>query len=66
MTKAQLEKKIAKLEFIQDQLETELYYIDGLLKSVGFPQGIASAKDVALELLHQMHHEEGQPEHDGA
>ncbi|MBA2368694.1 MAG: hypothetical protein H0V82_06685 [Candidatus Protochlamydia sp.] len=51
MNKAQLEKKIAYLEFVHDQLETELVYVDGLLKSVGFPQGLNSAKEVALELL---------------
>lgn len=58
MTKTQLEKKIAKLEFIHDQLESELLYVDNLLKSVGFPQGLASAKEVALELL-----ENGEEEH---
>lgn len=51
MNKTQLQKKVAKLEFVHDQLETELSYIDELLKSVGFPQGLASAKEVALELL---------------
>lgn len=51
MNKTQLAKKIAKLETIHDQLETELLYIDGLLRSVGFPEGLASAKEVALELL---------------
>ncbi len=51
MNKAQLEKKIAYLEFVHDQLEMELIYVDDLLKSVGFPQGLASAKEVALELL---------------
>ncbi|WP_068467088.1 hypothetical protein [Candidatus Protochlamydia phocaeensis] len=51
MNKAQLQKKIAYLEFVHDQLETELTYVDTLLKSVGFPQGLASAKEVALELL---------------
>lgn len=51
MNKAQLQKKIAYLEFVHDQLETELTYVDGLLKSVGFPNGIMSAKEVALELL---------------
>ncbi len=50
-TKKQLEKKMAYLEFVQDQLETELTYINQLLKSVGFPQGLDSAKMVALELL---------------
>lgn len=53
MTKAQLQKKIARLEFIQDQLESELTYVDFLLKEVGFPHGLISAKEVALELIAQ-------------
>ncbi len=51
MTKAQLEKKIARLEFVYDQLEAELLYVDQLLQAVGFPHGLASAKEVALDLL---------------
>ena len=57
MNKLQLEKKIAKLEFIQDQFESEWLYVDGLLKSVGFPRGIQSAKEVELELLENEHSE---------
>ena len=53
MNKAQLEQKINKLEFIHDQLEAELQYVDHLLRSVGFPQGLASAKEVALEMLEE-------------
>jgi hypothetical protein len=53
MNKAQLQKKIARLEFVYDQLEAELLYVDTLLKSVGFPHGLASAKEVALELLEE-------------
>jgi hypothetical protein len=53
MNKAQLQQKIARLEFVYDQLETELTYVDSLLKSVGFPRGLASAKEVALELLEE-------------
>lgn len=53
MNKAQLQQKIAQLEFAHDQLETELSYLDTLLKSVGFPRGLASAKEVALELLQE-------------
>lgn len=56
MNKAQLQQKIAKLEFVNDQLETELEYVDGLLRSVGFPQGLVSAKAVAIELLHEEGH----------
>lgn len=51
MTKKQLEKKMAYLEFVYDQLESELTYVNTLLKSVGFPRGLDSAKAVALELL---------------
>ena len=51
MNKSQLQKKIAYLEFVHDQLETEFLYTDILLKRVGFPQGLESAKEVALELL---------------
>ena len=58
MNKSQLEKKIAGLEFVNDQLETELSYINELLKSVGFPRGLTSAKEVALELLTGVEEEE--------
>lgn len=57
MNKAQLQQKIARLEFIHDQLEAELMYVDNLLKSVGFPRGLASAKEVALELLEEAEQE---------
>jgi hypothetical protein len=57
MNKAQLQQKIARLEFVYDQLEAELLYIDHLLKSVGFPRGLASAKEVALELLEESEQE---------
>ena len=53
MTKAQLIKKIAYLEFVNDQLETELTYVDGLLKSIGFPEGLVSVKSVAHEILEE-------------
>ena len=51
MNKSQLQQKIERLESIHDQLESELIYVDALLRSVGFPQGLESAKEVALELL---------------
>lgn len=53
MNKAQLEQRIARLESIHDHIEAEIEYVDTLLKSVGFPQGIASAKEVALELIQE-------------
>ena len=52
-TKKQLEKKLAHLEFVHDQLDSEIHYLNELLKSVGFPRGLASAKAVALELLEE-------------
>lgn len=51
MTKAKLYKKLAYLEFVQDQLETEVLELNKLLQSVGFPQGLASVKQVAEELI---------------
>jgi hypothetical protein len=57
MNKAVLEKKINRLEFMNDQLEAELIYVDILLKSVGFPHGLTSAKEVALELLEEAEQE---------
>lgn len=53
MNKVQLEKKIAKLEFLQDQMQAEWEYIDFLLRQVGFPRGIQSAKEVALQILEE-------------
>ena len=44
-------KRIAQLEFIHDQLSAEIITLDKLLRSVGFPEGIKSAKEVAREIL---------------
>ncbi|MGZ3732593.1 MAG: hypothetical protein ACXU9U_02490 [Parachlamydiaceae bacterium] len=49
-TKKTLEKKLAKLEFIHDQLITELTYVDRLMQLVGFAGGIAALKATAQEL----------------
>lgn len=51
MTKVQLLKRIAYLEFVQDQLVMELSTVDHLLRSLGFPCGLQSVKHVAQELL---------------
>lgn len=53
MNKLQLERKIAKLEFLQDQMRAEWDHLDFLLKQVGFPRGIQSAKEVALQILEE-------------
>lgn len=51
MTKAQLLKKIAYLESINDQLITEVSYIDHLMRLIGFSDGIVTVKATANEIL---------------
>ncbi len=58
MTKAQLRKKIAYLEFVNDQLSSELEHLDELLIAIGFPQGLKSAKGVAIEMLKEKQNED--------
>ena len=43
--------KIAQLESVNDQLETELTYVNNLLYTVGFTKGICELKEAAEELL---------------
>lgn len=50
-TKEQLTKRMAYLEFVEDQLRTEVAYVDKLLRSVGFPHGLVSVKEVAQDIL---------------
>jgi hypothetical protein len=49
-TKKTLEKKLAKLESIHDQLSSELSYIDQLMKMIGFAGGLVALKATACEL----------------
>lgn len=51
MTKSQLLKKIAYLESINDQLSTEVSYIDHLMRLIGFSEGIVTIKATANEIL---------------
>lgn len=51
MTKAQLLKKIAYLESVNDQLSTEVTYIDHLMRTLGFPGGISGVKATAEEMI---------------
>lgn len=46
-----LEKKIAYLEFVNDQLLTEIQYVDQLLKLVGFTEGLKTIKSAAQEVI---------------
>jgi hypothetical protein len=50
MTKELMQKKIAYLEFSNDQLMTEIRYVDSLLRSIGFPEGLETVKLAAQEL----------------
>ncbi len=43
-------RKIAKLESLCDQLQSEMNYLDNLLKEVGFEDGLKTLKEAALEL----------------
>jgi hypothetical protein len=50
MTKADLLKKMAYLESVNDHLITELDYIDNLMRLVGFLGGLETVKLTAKEL----------------
>ena len=47
----ELLKKIAKLESLCDQLQSEMNYIDSLLREVGFEEGLETLKEAAIELI---------------
>lgn len=51
MTKAQLLKKIAYLESVNDQLITEVNYVDHLMRMIGFTGGLEGVKATAQEIL---------------
>lgn len=51
MTKAQLLKKVAQLESVNDHLMTELCYVDELMRLVGFSGGLETVKATANEIL---------------
>lgn len=51
MTKEQLLKKVAYLESLNDQLSTELSYVDRLMRSVGFNGGLEGIKATAQEII---------------
>lgn len=53
MEREQMLKRISELETINDQLLTELNYLDQLLKQVGFEQGLTTLKTAAQELIEE-------------
>ncbi|MCB1213296.1 MAG: hypothetical protein KDK40_03265 [Chlamydiia bacterium] len=46
-------KKIARLEFMNDQLLSELLEADAVFRSVGFEEGLKTAKAAAQELFEE-------------
>ena len=53
MTRDQMMKRISELESLNDQLLTEIRYLDSLLKEVGFEDGLKTLKFAAEELIDQ-------------
>lgn len=58
MTKANLLKKMAQLESVNDHLITELRYVDHLMRLVGFGEGLETVKITAKELIEAEQQEE--------
>ncbi|WP_166155538.1 MULTISPECIES: hypothetical protein [unclassified Neochlamydia] len=55
MTKAELIKKIAVLESVNDQMYSELYEVDRLMRLVGFEGGLETVKLTAQEIYQSGH-----------
>jgi hypothetical protein len=53
MNSKQVRKKLAYLEFVNDQLLAELRYLDEVMRAVGFSDGLRTVKIAAEELLEQ-------------
>jgi hypothetical protein len=53
MTKEEMLRRISELESLNDQLASELRYLDKLLKQVGFEEGLRTLKFAAEEMLDQ-------------
>lgn len=53
MKNKRLNKKIAYLEFENDQLHAEIAYVDRLLRMIGFSEGLETIKLAAREILTQ-------------
>ncbi|MCX6987952.1 MAG: hypothetical protein WCG14_00290 [Chlamydiia bacterium] len=46
-------KKISELESMNDQLISELRFLDSLLRKIGFEEGLKTLKLAAQEILEQ-------------
>jgi hypothetical protein len=52
-TKLELMKKLAYLESINDQLSSEVSYVNHLMQLVGFADGLKTVKAAAEEIIHK-------------
>lgn len=43
--------KLAKLQSVNDQLASEIRYLDELARKLGFAEGLKTLKEAALELI---------------
>jgi hypothetical protein len=50
---AELLKKLAELESVNDQLQAELRDLDQLMKELGFTDGLQTLKKAAQEVLEE-------------
>ena len=55
LDKEVLVKRISELEFINDQLLSEIRYLDELMREIGFEDGLKTLKVAAHEILEQAH-----------
>jgi hypothetical protein len=53
LEKETLLKRISELEFMNDQLLSEIRYLDGLMREIGFEEGLKTLKVAANEILEQ-------------
>lgn len=62
MKKVDLQKKIARLESENDYLQTELAYVDELMRRIGFSGGLETVKVTAME-IYRTEKENGTPDY---
>jgi hypothetical protein len=53
MEEKALLQRIATLETINDQLITEINYLDSIARELGFHEGLKTLKEAAIELLEE-------------
>lgn len=54
MDEKKLERKLAKIESLYDQLLSDVENLNQLLQQLGFPKGIISLREAAQELLQEI------------